>query len=372
MTDVAILYLTKFITSAPSSGGMADVDTFITPGTSTAIGNVGAGQTVFDTTAGCGTASCHDADGTLNAGTHTIGELAAENPWETIHKIRYGHPNSPMPAFISTPLLTTTQMQDVLAYSQTLPLPGGGGGGGGTPPISDAAKMVLGGLLYDGWTSELGIAPVGDNPLWAYQTTNTRTGTTTWRCKECHGWDYKGKDGVYGSGSHYTGFRGVYDVAMDATKDEVYVFDFIKNGIRDPFTGTNLHNFGTYLSDAQIDAIAYFIKNGGVIDTDLYIIPGLGFAKGDPTNGLAQYSFAGFGVANGNCELCHGNDGRLINFGSAASPEYLGALSRGNPWEVLHKARFGQPNSNMPAMIQSGLTLDDAVDVLTHSQSLPE
>ena len=111
---------------------------------------------------------------------------------------------------------------------------------------------------------------------------------------------------------------------------------------------------------------------GGVIDTDLYIIPGLGFAKGDPTNGLAQYSFAGFGVANGNCELCHGNDGRLINFGSAASPEYLGALSRGNPWEVLHKARFGQPNSNMPAMIQSGLTLDDAVDVLTHSQSLPE
>jgi thiosulfate dehydrogenase len=24
--------------------------------------------------------------------------------------------------------------------------------------------------------------------LWASQSSNTRDGSTTWRCKECHGW----------------------------------------------------------------------------------------------------------------------------------------------------------------------------------------
>lgn len=370
MTNEAILYLTKFITSSPINGGMANSDDFITPGTKTAIGDTTAGQTVFTTTAGCASASCHGSDGSLNIeeGTSTVGAMSNDNPWEVLHKIRYGHPNSSMPAFVSIPKLTDTEMRNVLAYAQSL---GGGGGGGGTPPASDAEKMMLGGLLYDEWTAELGINPPGNNPLWIYQSTNIRTGLDTWRCKECHGWDYKGKDGAYGSGSHYTGFNGVYNVAMDSGKDEAYVFDRIKNGIYNPTTGTYLHNFGTYLNDTQIQAIAYFIKNGGVIDTDPYISPQLKFAQGDPVNGLALFTFAGFGVANGNCELCHGTDGRLINFGTALAPEYLGDLSRDNPWEALHKARFGQPNSNMPAMVQSGLTLDDSVDVVTHLQSLP-
>jgi len=39
------------------------------------------------------------------------------------------------------------------------------------------------------------------SPLWATQSSNTRSGKDTWRCKECHGWDYMGVDGAYGSGS---------------------------------------------------------------------------------------------------------------------------------------------------------------------------
>ena len=38
-------------------------------------------------------------------------------------------------------------------------------------------------------------------------------GSSTWRCKECHGWDYKGKDGAYAKGSHYSGTTGVGGVA---------------------------------------------------------------------------------------------------------------------------------------------------------------
>src|SRR3990172_11800171 len=71
-------------------------------------------------------------------------------------------------------------------------------------PFSDTpANVAKGGQLYDKWWKAAGVAePTGDHPLWATQTTNTRKGLDTWRCKECHGWDYKGKDGAYGSGSH--------------------------------------------------------------------------------------------------------------------------------------------------------------------------
>lgn len=55
---------------------------------------------------------------------------------------------------------------------------------------------IRGGKLYDKWWTVLGVdAPTEDQPLWKTQTTNTRTGADTWRCKECHGWDYKGVEG---------------------------------------------------------------------------------------------------------------------------------------------------------------------------------
>jgi hypothetical protein len=46
---------------------------------------------------------------------------------------------------------------------------------------------VRGGLLYDDWMTVVGVdPPSSDHPLWKTQTTNTRTGKDTWRCKECH------------------------------------------------------------------------------------------------------------------------------------------------------------------------------------------
>ncbi|MBI4316176.1 MAG: hypothetical protein HY679_09580, partial [Chloroflexi bacterium] len=91
-----------------------------------------------------------------------------------------------------------------------------------TPPEPQlTGDPVRGGLLYDTWweviDSEKGHSeamegmsePTTDHPLWKTQTTNTRTGPDTWRCKECHGWDYKGVDGAYGGGSHKTGFAGI-------------------------------------------------------------------------------------------------------------------------------------------------------------------
>ncbi|MDO8567184.1 MAG: hypothetical protein Q7R57_00545, partial [Dehalococcoidales bacterium] len=114
-----------------------------------------------------------------------------------------------------------------------------------TPPPPAPAIVALGGKLYDNWMNTAKIAtPKENSPLWATQTTNTRTGVDTWRCKECHGWDYKGKDGAYSKGSHLTGFTGVYEAAKAKTAAELTA---ILKGSANP-----KHNFSTYLNEEQI------------------------------------------------------------------------------------------------------------------------
>ena len=78
------------------------------------------------------------------------------------------------------------------------------------PEVELDGSVPDGGRVYDKWWKAASIdEPEGDQPLWAGQSTNERSGSTTWRCKECHGWDYMGAEGAYGSGSHFTGFQGV-------------------------------------------------------------------------------------------------------------------------------------------------------------------
>jgi thiosulfate dehydrogenase len=65
--------------------------------------------------------------------------------------------------------------------------------------------------------------------------------------------------------------------------------------------------------------------------------------------------------------MCHGADGKTIDFGDG---EGVGDLARDNPWETLHKIRFGHPGSSMPSAVDNGLSVDDQVDILTYSQTL--
>ena len=67
---------------------------------------------------------------------------------------------------------------------------------GGCVPTGDVSNVIAGARLYDSYFGETGLAaPTTDHPLWATRpdmSSNPRTGKDTWRCKECHGWDYKG------------------------------------------------------------------------------------------------------------------------------------------------------------------------------------
>jgi thiosulfate dehydrogenase len=47
----------------------------------------------------------------------------------------------------------------------------------------------------------------------------------------------------------------------------------------------------------------------------------------------------------------------------------VGTVGRKNPWEALHKIRFGQPGVGMVAL--TVLDIEDLVDILAYTQTLP-
>ncbi|MDH3943740.1 MAG: cytochrome c [Anaerolineae bacterium] len=301
--------------------------------------DLAGGEALFQDTC----AECHGPSGlAINfSGEVTdpeyVSGLAAGNPWEFLHKVRFGHPGSEMPSAIDAGWSFEEQAA-VLAYSQSLP---------NSNPVTE------GGLLYDKWWKAMGAdEPEGDNPLWATQSTNERSGADTWRCKECHGWDYQGADGAYATGSHFTGFTGVFGAA-GMTSDELVAW---LNG------GANAdHDFSAYMDQSVMDMIVAWLQ-GGMVDMSMYINEDKS-ANGDAEKGKALYE--------GTCARCHGDDGQGINFGSDDDPEYMGGLANGNPWETLHKAANGQPGTGMPSGINLGWSWQDLVDLLAYLQTLP-
>ena len=114
------------------------------------------------------------------------------------------------------------------------------------------------------------------------------------------------------------------------------------------------------LPRAALDALALFVAKGQ-IDLTQYIDYETKTALGDADNGAALFQTI--------CAVCHGLDGTDMSFGDADDPAYVGTLSNDNPWEILHKIRFGHPGAPMVALF--ALDVEDQVDVLTLLQRLP-
>ena len=169
--------------------------------------------------------------------------------------------------------------------------------------------------------------------MWALQTTNTRTGTDTWRCKECHGWDYKGKGGAYSKGSHYTGFVGVYDAGNSKSPEQLVEILKGSTDIR--------HDFSKALDGQSLTDLASFLSQSLINET-----PYIDYAAKKPIGGNA---IRGAQLYSGVCAACHGPDGKQLNFGSAEGPEYVGTIAVDNPWEFVHKVRFGNAGTSMPS-----------------------
>jgi len=218
------------------------------------------------------------------------------------------------------------------------------------------AQIARGGRLYDNWVKETkAAAPAGNQPLWALQTTNVRTGTDTWRCKECHGWDYKGKGGAYSKGSHYTGFVGVYDAGN--SKSSAQLVEILKGS-------TDIrHDFSKVLDAQSLTDLASFLSQSLINET-----PYIDYVAKKPIGGNAT---RGTQLYSGVCAACHAPDGKQLNFGSVEAPEYVGTLAVDNPWEFVHKVRFGQPGTSMASGMVAGWNIQDVLDLLAHAQTLP-
>jgi mono/diheme cytochrome c family protein len=293
------------------------------------------------TNASC--SSCHGTDGTNEVVTGFDafpGFLANDNPQEFLHKVRFGHPGSTMPASesINGSLHDVT---DLSAYSQTL-----------SPVLWSNTSVSRGGQLYDKyWMVTGGTTPVGEHAL--YPANGAQTGNSTWRCKECHGWDYVGKDGRYASGSHYTGIPGLFP----ATKTKWQAFEEIKEG----------HGYGAgELIDADIwDLVAFY--DAGMYDINFILNPD-GTFKGTPETGQTLYDN---GIGEGaSCASCHGTDGLTpVVPGFDAFP---GFISNDNPQEFAHKVFYGHPGSVMVITYDHGATLENVADLSAWSQTLPQ
>ena len=206
------------------------------------------------------------------------------------------------------------------------------------------ALISAGGQMYDKWYSIKGVKPPkGNHPSYV----GKKKGASTWRCKECHGWDLKGATGAYSKGSHYTGIKGLQAYKNGSVKDIVAI---LKN---------DKHQYGPLMSDAELTAIATFVAKTQV-DTDPYINLKTKKVTGDLMAGSAVFA--------GVCAKCHGLDGKTINFKEAPKEVYVGDAVRDNPWEALHKVRFGHPGTQMPALF--GYSLKSAIDVLSYAQTL--
>jgi thiosulfate dehydrogenase len=224
----------------------------------------------------------------------------------------------------------------------------------GTPARADEltgaqhlVSITKGGLLYDKWYGQLEVdAPEKTHPL--YPAAGKQKGASTWRCKECHGWDYKGVHGAYSKGSHFTGITGLRNMTHTPVDKIVEILSDKKHGYD-----------GLIPKDSML-ALAHFVAHGQV-DMDEYIDRNTKKARGNVERGERIFQTT--------CVRCHGVDGKEINFKTPPAAEFIGTVASGNPWETLHKIRSGQPSVQMISML--AFDVQTHVDILAYAQTLP-
>ncbi|RME48695.1 MAG: hypothetical protein D6795_12570 [Deltaproteobacteria bacterium] len=364
LSDQDVIDLVKFIRE-----GTIDADVVVN-----AAGDPDRGKERFADS--CST--CHGEDGkkiNFKMGSYDseyLFNIAIENPYEFIHKVRFGQPNGEMPNG-AVKGYVLSDVADILTYTKTL-----------APEGLEEASAIRGGALWDNWWKINGAsAPENTNPLYEDPTYNTlggaKSGSDTWRCKECHGWDYKGVDGAYGSGSHATGIKGVFGAAEMAPADLIAIIGEGKFPDGRTLEGHHFQQEGL-LSAKDVEDLALFIREE-LVDDALYISMVTHRSKGSPVLGEALFDT--------NCKTCHGDDGMHVNFkhDDPGETEYVGDVARDNPFELTHKVRFGQPGSDeeateleedfgiitghMPNKFDAGYTENDVANIVAYAQHLP-
>jgi mono/diheme cytochrome c family protein len=316
------------------SEGQVDMDRYIDRVSKRAEGDKTRHEAYYTTIC----ANCHGRDGLKIKTMPPLGSVARKNPWEALHKMLNGHPAEHLPALR---VLDISILDDVLAYGPTLPID------------EIQSSIVRGGRLYDNWLMEIDGSTLvlarsahlveKRHPAYPVDKAYAANPEINWRCKECHGWDYLGRDGAYSRGKHFTGIKGIRAMAGADSENIVAV-------LKD-----ETHGYGGLMGDRDFRDLANFVSEGQV-DMDRYIDRTMKVAKGDKSKHMAYYTTI--------CAACHGMDG----FEVITMPP-LGQVARSNPWATLHRILNGHPAENMPALRALGMST--LVDILAYVQTLP-
>lgn len=211
----------------------------------------------------------------------------------------------------------------------------------GAEEMTDTYKIARGGRLYDNWMTTLKVAKPPKESHSAYPKSGPKKGSDTWRCVACHGWDYQGTGRVVSK-----------NLRLWLGKEVGEVVAVLRNPV---------HQYSVALlpDDAAWDLALFMTR--GLIEPERYVDPVNQRSRGDAAKGAPIFQTI--------CWVCHGQDGRKINFNTEVQPEYLGNEATDNPLEVLHKIRNGQPGQDMVNL--GAFPLEVAVDVLAYAQTLP-
>ncbi|MDH5545288.1 MAG: cytochrome c [Gammaproteobacteria bacterium] len=282
--------------------------------------------------AGCASFNCHGSSGRNFPLLRSIDFLAKTNPWEFLHKIRFGVAGSFMVGIqaLGNPDMGIAQGADILTFAQ----------------IALAPNYVRGGRLFDNWPVESGTPDVGvANPLWDLADPVLTggvvpTGAEAWRCVNCHGYDYEGEIAFWYSDL-------VFLKSMRNWNNE-YVFRQLRDGFPALMPDGSVqivHNFGAHLTEPDLWELAAFAVEG-VVDTTRYLHPDLGTATGDAfrpadaAHGQSVYEgtiSVNYQGTPFDCKGCHDPVA-----GTVAGVD-IALQSWDTPWRSLHRIRFGMP-----------------------------
>jgi thiosulfate dehydrogenase len=214
-----------------------------------------------------------------------------------------------------------------------------------SPGTVDSYELARGARLYDSWYGEKAVdAPTTRHPAYPGTGAYANKAASTWRCKECHGWDYLGANGAYANGSHFTGIKGTFGASAMTAEQLTAVLSDKNHGYDAVLDTTDFKDLTLFLQQGQLNM-------NKVIDRETRA------AKGVADSGAGLYQNL--------CSTCHGLTGR-----EKEDMPNMGILSRKNPWETLHKVLYGHPGSDMPAYQDIGR--QKALDIIAYMQTLPE
>ncbi|WP_139134773.1 cytochrome c [Magnetovibrio blakemorei] len=192
--------------------------------------------------------------------------------------------------------------------------------------LSPEGMLARGGQLYD-WYYQITQGDVPKDTHALMPADSGSSGKKTWRCSECHGFNYAGD----------LGLPGILSAAGKSPDDIVAILKDAKHNYTSAmFTDTDFQSLGLFVSK-------------GVTDVSK--------VSGDATKGKGYFETI--------CLACHGMDGKKIT-----DMPPVGAVVNKLPDRSLHRIRFSKPGDSMPAL--AALPLDVAVDVWTYAKTLPQ